>query len=324
MSRTIIHNHYHIAAGGVVNVYGAQQPPPLPPTPPASPVRAASPPPLAPPPVRAASKKRRNEAEDLQSQYQSTARIEHGKLAKKRAARAGELRRVKAVKMTAAEAAAGVVVQGLKQGSTVRLHFEPDVEIYTVHAVDEHQYDSHDLCHEKNALGKAPVVVEEDEEASVEEPAGGGGGARFLPQPQPPLGNELHTALHDTWAQKSRGDVLIKHVGNVSSDLYLDHIVIDKHYRGRKLASGLLRAAMAAAAARYPAEHNDTRAMTFGLKHLSLNAECAHHTYNKVAAECGFRLKCVVVYPWQNNYGEFFVHGRTARMLDYLYERAEQ
>lgn len=234
------------------------------------------------------------------------------------------MRRVKAVKMTPAEAATGVVVQGLTQGSTVRLHFDDDVEIFVVHAYQPNQYDAHDACHEKNALGKAPLAIEDDdddEEASVE--GGDGGGERFVPLPQAPQSDDTLTALVDTWAQQSRGRVCIKHMGNVCSDLYLDHIVINKRYRGRKLASGLLRAAMTAAAAGYPALHNDTRAMTFGLKHLSLNAEAAHYMYNKVAAECGFKLRQVVVYPWQNDYGEFFVHGRTARLLEYLYERVE-
>jgi hypothetical protein len=278
---------------------------------------AAAPKPPAAPRKKAPSKRARSEVEGLIADQPDIERIERAKFERKIAARVDALRKIKAVRATAEQAAAGVEVQGLAQGTTLRLAYAPDVRIHYVLANQSGQYDTHTECHEKNTLGKAvSVKTETGTESGVA--AGGGGG--YTTAPQRALGGDFSTHLMAPGGDVA-GDVLIKHMGNDFSEMNLEHIIITDGHRGKKLGRVLLRDAMAAAVDDYPAHHNGTHARTFGLKHLSLAAEAAHRLYTTVPSGFGFQLTDVVVYPWRNDYGAYYAQGRSARMLEYLYER---
>lgn len=275
-----------------------------------------------PPPTAAARKPKKqskravSEVEGLIAEIPDKQRIERAKLEKKLKARVKALRAIKAVPATAEQVAAGVEVQGLTQGTTLRLTYDADVRIHYVHAVEQDQYDTHTECHEKNTLGKAAdqkmAAVVATEEAA----------AAYTTHPHV-VGNEFHTHLLTPSGAKA-GDVLITHMGNAFSEMYLEHIIVEDGHRGKKLGRRLLTDALQAADRLYATHHTGNEAHSFSLKHLSLAAESAHWLYQDVPEKLDFKLTDVIVYPWKNTYGTHYVHGRSARMLEYLYERAQR
>lgn len=133
---------------------------------------------------------------------------------------------------------------------------------------------------------------------------------------------QASVSMFDRLRQRNVGEAVLGYSPSSLFDIYLDHIIIDRHWQGRGLARRALESAFDAAVAQYRSEHNMAQPETFGLELISTNPVAAHHLYTSVAEARGFHLRIVKVHPWTfRQYRPSYTGDQPMRAVTYYFSR---